>query len=70
LYKQTDSDYRRKELEKFMLISPCPSCEGKRLKDKVLSVRVGKRSIIEVTELSIKKSIEFFENLKLSEFLI
>ena len=67
LYKQTDSDYRRKELEKFMLISPCPACKGKRLKDKVLSILVGKKSIIEVTELSIKKTIEFFENIRLSE---
>ncbi len=72
LYKQTDSDYRRKELEKFMLISPCPACKGKRLKDKILSILVGKKSIIEVTELSIKKTIEFFENIRLSEkkFLI
>lgn len=67
LYKQTESDYRRKELEKFMLISPCPACEGKRLKDKILSVRVGKKSIIDVTELSIKKTIEFFDNIRLSE---
>lgn len=67
LYKQTDSDYRRKELEKFMLISPCPACKGKRLKDKVLSILVGKKSIIEVTELSIKKTIEFFEKIRLSE---
>ena len=37
LYKQTESDYRRKELEKFMIISPCPACSGKRLKSKVLS---------------------------------
>ena len=37
LYKQTNSDYRRRELEKFMRISPCPVCEGKRLKRKVLS---------------------------------
>ncbi len=72
LYKQTDSDYRRKELEKFMLISLCPACEGKRLKDKVLSIKVGKKSIMDVTELSIRKTIEFFENIRLSEkkFLI
>ncbi len=67
LYRQTESDYRRKELEKFMLISPCPACGGKRLKDKVLSIKVGKKSIMDVTELSIKRSIDFFENLKLSK---
>jgi len=67
LYKQTDSDYRRRELEKFMRISPCPVCKGKRLKKKVLSVRIAKKSIIDITEMSIKNSLKFFLNLKLSE---
>ncbi len=67
LYKQTESDYRRKELEKFMLISPCPACEGKRLKDKVLSVKIGRKSIIDVTEFSIREAVKFFDTLKLSE---
>lgn len=61
LYKQTQSDYRRRELEKFMRISPCPSCEGKRLKVKVLSVKIADKSIIDVTDLSIKQALDFFE---------
>jgi len=67
LYHQTDSDYRRRELEKFMRISPCPVCKGKRLKKKVLAVRIQKKSIIDVTDLSIKESIRFFNSLPLSE---
>jgi len=67
LYKQTQSDYRRRELEKFMRISPCPVCNGKRLKEKVLAVKIGEKSIIDVTDLSIKKCIEFFEQLFLTE---
>ncbi len=67
LYKQTQSDYRRRELEKFMRISPCPVCNGKRLKEKVLAVKIGEKSIIDVTDLSIKKCIEFFEQLHLTE---
>jgi excinuclease ABC subunit A len=67
LYKQTQSDYRRRELEKFMRVSPCPACGGKRLKDKVLAVKVDGQSIIEVTDLSIKKCIEFFAQLELTE---
>jgi excinuclease ABC subunit A len=66
LYKQTESDYRRRELEKFMRISPCPKCHGKRLKDKILAVTIGERSIIEITDLSIKNAIQFFKNIKLS----
>jgi excinuclease ABC subunit A len=67
LYKQTQSDYRRRELEKFMRISPCPVCDGKRLKEKILAVKIGEKSIIDVTDLSIKKSIAFFEELSLTE---
>jgi excinuclease ABC subunit A len=66
LYKQTESDYRRKELEKYMRKSNCPSCNGKRLKKKILSVYVNKKAIIDLTDMSIKDAINFFEELKLS----
>jgi len=67
LYKQTESDYRRRDLERFMRISPCPACDGKRLKRKVLSVKISDKSIIDLTDLSIKKAIVFFKTLKLSK---
>jgi excinuclease ABC subunit A len=67
LYKQTESDYRRRDLEKFMRISPCPSCEGKRLKKKVLSVKIADKSIIDITDMSIKKCLIFFKTLILSK---
>lgn len=62
LYRQTQSEYRRREMEKFMRISPCPSCKGRRLKEKILSVKIGDKSIIDITDLSIKKTIEFFDS--------
>jgi excinuclease ABC subunit A len=67
LYKQTESDYRKSELEKFMRESSCLKCHGKRLKEKVLAVKINDKSIIDITELSIKNSIEFFEKLKLND---
>ena len=67
LYQQTKSDYRRRELEKFMRISTCPTCKGKRLNEKALAVLVNKRSIIEMTDLSIKDCLVFFGKLKFSE---
>jgi excinuclease ABC subunit A len=67
LYGQTKSDYRRRELEKFMRISACPGCGGKRLKEKVLAVRIGGKSIIDITDLSITDCIEFFRSLTLTE---
>ncbi|HUV08148.1 MAG TPA: excinuclease ABC subunit UvrA [Spirochaetia bacterium] len=67
LYNQTKSDYRKRELEKFMHVSECPSCQGKRLKEKVLSVKVADRSIIDITDLPVSRCLQFFENLELSE---
>ena len=67
LYKQTQSDYRRKELERFMRVTPCPDCNGKRLKKKVLSVKISDKSIIDLTDMSIKKLIVFFKSLILSK---
>ena len=66
LYKQTESEYRRRELERFMRITPCPACNGKRLKKKVLSVKIAEKSIIDITDMSIKKAIIFFKSLILS----
>ncbi|RME53218.1 excinuclease ABC subunit UvrA [Candidatus Woesearchaeota archaeon] len=66
LYHQTKSEYRRKELEKFMRTSPCPSCKGRRLKEKVLAVKIAGKSIIDVTELSIKDCLAFMKRLSLS----
>ena len=67
LYKQTKSDYRRRELERFMRVTPCPACNGKRLKPKILSVKIADNSIVDVTDMSIKKAIVFFKTLILSK---
>ena len=69
LYGQTNSEYRREELEKFMRVLPCPKCEGKRLREKVLAVRIDGKSIVDVADLSVGECITFFERLdsKLSE---
>jgi len=65
LYKQTESDWRRRSLEKFMRSRECQTCKGSRLKDKVLSVTVQDKSILDVTNMSIGEAVEFFANLKL-----
>ncbi len=66
LFKQTESDYRRRDLEKFMRVYPCPTCNGKRLKPKVLSVKIDDKSIFEITNMSIKQCILFFKSLILT----
>ncbi|MGM5481248.1 MAG: excinuclease ABC subunit UvrA [Nanobdellota archaeon] len=67
LYHQTESDYRRKEIEKYMRSLPCPSCEGKRLKPKILSVLINGKSIIDVTDMSISRSVDFFKGIEVPE---
>ncbi|HJJ71888.1 MAG TPA: excinuclease ABC subunit UvrA, partial [Methanocorpusculum sp.] len=65
LYRETKSDYRKEELEKYMRILPCPTCHGKRLKDTVLAVKISDKSIADVTDISIDEALAFFRNLEL-----
>jgi excinuclease ABC subunit A len=67
LYKQTESEYRRQDMEHFMRISPCPTCNGRRLKQKILYVKIASKSIIDITDMSIKQSLYFFETLQLTK---
>lgn len=67
LYRETSSDYARADLERYMNQNPCPTCRGARLRPESLAVTVGGRNIHQVTELSIREALEFFENLRLSE---
>lgn len=66
-FHETDSDYVRSEIERYMIIKPCPMCEGKRLKPEVLAVKVDKYSINQIVGFSIKKASEFFKNIKLND---
>jgi len=67
LYAQTQSEWRKRELETYMRVFPCPACKGRRLKDKVLAVRIDNKSIIDVTDLSITACLAYFSGLRLTE---
>ena len=66
-YHETESNDVRSDLERYMNGQPCPECNGTRLKREGLYVRVGGRSIVEVTDLSIKDCVDFFKALKLTK---
>jgi len=66
-HRESESEQVREELEKYMDVMPCPSCNGARLKKEALFVLIGGRNIRQVTSLSIKDSLTFFHNLSLSE---
>ena len=67
LYFETKSSYSRKYLSKFMSDRKCYVCDGKRLRPEVLAVTVGGKSIIDVCDLAIKDSYQFFQDLELTE---
>ena len=67
LYFETKSSYSRKYLSKFMSDRKCHVCDGKRLRPEVLAVTVGGKSIIDVCDLPIKVSYQFFQDLELTE---
>ena len=66
-YAETNSEYSRGEIEEYMSEVKCPVCKGKRLKDEYLAVTVGGMNISDLTDLSVKDGLKFFNELKLSE---
>ena len=64
-YRETTSDYVRGEVERLMRPRPCSACGGARLRPEALAVKVGGRSINEVTALSVSEALQFFEGLEL-----
>ena len=66
-YRETGSDIMKQEYESYMLITPCDECKGQRLKKSSLAVTVGDKNIYEVTELSVIKLTEYFEQLELTD---
>jgi len=66
-YRETESSDMKGVYEKFMRFLPCPDCKGKKLKKEALSVLINGKNIIEVTEMNILNSLDFFENIKLTE---
>ena len=68
-YKETDSDYVRGEIEKYMIEETCPDCKGGRLRPEVLGVKIAKKNIVEVNRMSTKEAYTFFDSLDKSESL-
>jgi excinuclease ABC subunit A len=68
-YRETESDFIKSELERYMVARPCPTCEGKRLKPEILAVTVDGRNIWQVSTLSITAACDLVTSLpeKLTE---
>ena len=68
-WRETDSNMMREELEKFQSSTTCDACDGHRLKQEALAVKIDGKHISEITELSVRRSLEWFTELsgKLSD---
>jgi excinuclease ABC subunit A len=58
-YRESDSDYIKAEIEKFMVTKPCPECGGKRLRPEILAVTIGDRNIRDVATMSITGALRW-----------
>ena len=67
LFHQTESQYRKEEILKYIREVRCPLCKGGRLKKESMAVRVARKSIMEVASMSIKEAKEFFDAITLDE---
>lgn len=65
-HKETDSEFVRKDIERFMLERPCFACDGKRLKPEVLAVKVSGKSIMDICEFSIDQACDYFNKINLN----
>ena len=66
-HKETDSEFMRKDIERFMRVKKCNVCGGKRLKPVVLAITVHGHNIVEICSLAINEALELFEDLELSD---
>ena len=62
-WKDTDSDFTRAEIEKYMLIRPCPECHGLRLRPEALGVKIGAENIATITNRTVEDAALFFNTL-------
>ena len=58
-YRETESDYIKGEIEKFMVTKPCPTCGGKRLRPEILAVTIGDKNIWDVATMSITDALRW-----------
>ncbi len=66
-YKESNSDYSKAIIEEQMTECQCPECKGRRLRPESLSVTVGDVNISQLTDLSVRKALDFFDGLEMTE---
>ncbi len=67
-YENSESDYIRQQLRKYMGRRLCPDCKGARLRKEVIACTINGKSIVDITSMSLKKALRFFKNIKITEY--
>lgn len=67
-YKESFSEAIKEDYEaKYMIDKTCKTCNGKRMKEVVLSITINDKNIIDLTEMSVVEALNFYENIQLTE---
>lgn len=66
-YLETQSEWIKEKMNKFMRISPCPECKGQKLRPELLAVTISGKNIMEFCDMSISEAMEFVETMDISE---
>jgi excinuclease ABC subunit A len=69
-YKETDSEHARTEIENYMIVKTCPTCQGKRLNAEALAITVAEKNIDEIVNMNIENCKKFFEKILAGRKLI
>ncbi len=67
MFRETDNDWLKDEITKYMSVLPCPTCQGSRLKKESLAVKIQNLNIAQLTSVSIKEAKDFFTNLNFTK---
>ncbi len=68
-YRETESEYVKTSIERFMLETVCPMCHGTRLKDEALGVTIADKSISDVTSMSVEDSLDWIKKIRQGKIL-
>ena len=63
-HRETESEWARQDIERYMVAVPCPACRGARLKPEMLAVTVEHRSIVDVVRCSVTEALAWAETLR------
>jgi len=62
-YRDTESENSRINIERYMMLTPCPDCQGRRLKPESLAVTIGSRNIMDISGMSVSKTLEWVDSI-------